>query len=76
MSFNDIFKSSFLENVSTVSVLDMLVALILAFCLGIPLAVIGSVIIGIILLVFVNKNSYTNPYIVVLQCDGGESEKR
>lgn len=160
MSFNDIFKSSFLENVSSVSLLDMGIALVLAFFLGlfifmvytktfsgvmysssfgvtlialtmittvvilavtsnvvlslgmvgalsivrfraaikepldiaflfwaiavgivlaagmIPLAVIGSVIIGIILLVFVNKNSYTNPYIVVLQCDNGECEQK
>lgn len=159
MNFSDIFKSSFLENVSTVSILDMALALVLAFCLGlfiflvykktfsgvmysssfgvtlialtmittvvilavtsnvvlslgmvgalsivrfraaikepldiaflfwaitvgivlaagmIPLAVIGSVIIGIILLIFVNKNSYTNPYIVVLQCEGKKSEK-
>lgn len=160
MSFNDIFKSSFLENVSSVSLLDMGIALVLAFFLGlfifmvykktfsgvmysssfgvtlialtmittvvilavtsnvvlslgmvgalsivrfraaikepldiaflfwaiavgivlaagmIPLAVIGSVIIGIILLVFVNKNSYTNPYIVVLQCDSRECEQK
>lgn len=159
MNFSDIFKSSFLENVSSVSILDMGIALILAFCLGlfifmvykktfsgvmysstfgvtlialtmittvvilavtsnvvlslgmvgalsivrfrtaikepldiaflfwaiavgivlaagmIPLAVIGSVVIGIILLIFVNKNSYTNPYIVVLQCDSKESEQ-
>ena len=34
----------------------------------IPLAVIGSVVIGLILLVFVNKKSHTNPYIVVIQC--------
>ena len=34
----------------------------------IPLAVIGSVVIGVILLVFVNKKSHENPYIVVLQC--------
>ena len=40
----------------------------------IPLAVIGSVIIGIILLVFVNRKSHSNPYIVVLRCDGHESE--
>jgi hypothetical protein len=40
----------------------------------IPLAVIGSVIIGVILLVFVNKKSHCNPYIVVLTCDGHESE--
>ena len=159
MSFSDIFKSSFLENVSAVSLVDMGIALILAFCLGlfifmvykktysgvmysstfgvtlialtmittvvilavtsnvvlslgmvgalsivrfrtaikepldiaflfwaiavgivlaagmIPLAVIGSVVIGIILLVFVNKNTYSNPYILVLQCDSKESEQ-
>lgn len=159
MTFNDIFKSSFLENVSAVSLFDMMLALILAFCLGlfiflvykktyqgvmysssfgvtlialtmittlvilavtsnvvlslgmvgalsivrfrtaikepldiaflfwsiavgivlaagmIPLAVIGSVIIGIILLVFVNRKAHFNPYIVVIQCDGHDSER-
>ncbi len=159
MSFSDIFKSSFLENVTSVSILDMALALILAFGLGvfifliykktyngvmysssfgvtlialtmittvvilavtsnvvlslgmvgalsivrfrtaikepldiaflfwaiavgivlaagmIPLAVIGSVIIGLILLVFVNRKSHTNPYIVVLQCENHESEQ-
>ena len=158
MTFNDIFKSSFLENATSVNLLDMAVALILAFCLGmfiflvykktftgvmysssfgvtlvaltmittlvilavtsnvvlslgmvgalsivrfrtaikepldiaflfwsiaagivlaagmIPLAVIGSVFIGIILMIFVNKKSRCNPYIVVLQCDGHDSE--
>ena len=34
MSFNDIFKSSFLENVTSVSVLDMVIAMALAFALG------------------------------------------
>lgn len=160
MNFNDIFKSSFLENISSVSILDMAVALVLAFGIGlfiflvykktfsgvmysssfgvtlialtmittlvilavtsnvvlslgmvgalsivrfrtaikepldiaflfwsiavgivlaagmIPLAVIGSVVIGIVLLVFVNRKSHSNPYIVVLQCDGRESEQR
>ena len=160
MSFNDIFKSSFLENVASVSILDMVLALALAFGVGmfiflvykktyqgvmysssfgvtlvaltmittlvilavtsnvvlslgmvgalsivrfrtaikepldiaflfwaiaagivlaagmLPLAIIGSVIIGVILLVFVNRKSAANPYIVVLQCDGAESEKR
>ena len=159
MTFNDIFKSSFLENVSAVSLFDMILALILAFALGmfiflvykktyqgvmyssgfgvtlialtmittlvmlavtsnvvlslgmvgalsivrfrtaikepldiaflfwsiaagivlaagmIPLAVIGSVIIGITLLVFVNRKPYRNPYIVVIQCDGHDSER-
>lgn len=160
MTFNDIFKSSFLENMTSVSVLDMIVALILAFCIGlfiffvykktyqgvmysssfgttlialsmittvvilavtsnvvlslgmvgalsivrfrtaikepleiaflfwsiaigivlaaglIPLAVIGSIVIGIILLVFVNRKTYYNPYIVVLSCEDYEAEKR
>ena len=40
----------------------------------IPLAVIGSVVIGIILLIFANRNASANPYIVVLQCDGHDSE--
>ena len=158
MNFNDIFKSSFLENISSVSILDMAVALALAFGISmfiflvykktyqgvmysssfgttlvaltmittvvilavtsnvvlslgmvgalsivrfrtaikepldiaflfwsiavgivlaagmIPLAVIGSVIIGVILLTFVNKKSHCNPYIIVVQCDGFESE--
>ena len=30
-TFNDIFKSSFLENVTSVSILDMVIALVLAF---------------------------------------------
>ena len=34
MTFNDIFKSSFLENVTSVSLLDMTLALLLAFALG------------------------------------------
>ena len=34
MSFNDIFKSSFLENVTSVSILDMGIAMVLAFALG------------------------------------------
>ncbi len=160
MTFRDIFKSSFLENVNSISLLDMTLALVLAFCLGvfiffvykktfsgvmyssgfgvsliamtmittlvilavtsnvvlslgmvgalsivrfrtaikepldiaflfwsigagivlaagmIPLAVFGSVLIGATLLIFVNKKSYINPYIVVLRCDGHESEGR
>ena len=40
----------------------------------IPLAVIGSVVIGVMLLVFVNRKTHVNPYIVVLQCDGYDSE--
>lgn len=159
MTFNDIFKSSFLENISSVSILDMALALVLAFGLGmfiflvykktcqgvlysssfgttlvaltmittvvilavtfnvvlslgmvgalsivrfrtaikeplditflfwsiavgivlaagmIPLAVIGSVLIGLILLVFVNRKSHVNPYIVLLSCTDTAAEK-
>ena len=159
MSFNDIFKSDFIENVTSVSVLDILIALVLAFAIGlfiflvhkktyqgvmysssfgvalvalvpittmvimavssnialslgmvgalsivrfrtaikepldiaflfwaiavgivlatgmIVLAVIGSVIIGVVMMVFVNRKSHFTPYILVLTCDGEESEK-
>ncbi|MBQ6699722.1 MAG: DUF4956 domain-containing protein, partial [Oscillospiraceae bacterium] len=34
MTFNDIFKSGFLENVSSVSLFDMVIALTLAFGIG------------------------------------------
>ncbi|MEI3428335.1 MAG: hypothetical protein V8Q82_03710 [Christensenellales bacterium] len=33
-SFSDIFKSSFLENVTSVSMVDMVIALLLAFGVG------------------------------------------
>ena len=160
MNFNDVFKSSFLENIDSVGIFDMIISLVLAFGIGlfiflvykktfsgvmfsssfgvtlvaltmitnvvilavtsnvvlslgmvgalsivrfrtaikepldiaflfwsiavgivlaagmIPLAVIGSVIIGAILLIFVNKKSHIAPYIVVISCDGHESEVR
>ncbi len=160
MTFRDIFKSSFLENVTSISILDMALALVLAFGLGlfifliykktyagvmysssfgvtlvaltmittlvilavtsnvvlslgmvgalsivrfraaikepldiaflfwaiavgivlaagmIPLAVFGSVFIGIIILIFANHKDMSNPYIVVLTCDGHESEQK
>lgn len=160
MSFNDIFKSSFLENMTSISVLDMVLSLLLAFGVGvfiflvykrtfkgvlysasfgvtliamtmittiiilavtsnvvlslgmvgalsivrfrtaikepldiaflfwsiavgiilaagmIPLAVIGSIFIGLILVLFVNKSSHDRPYIIVITCDNQESEDR
>ena len=42
----------------------------------IPLAVFGSVFIGVIILIFANRRDMTNPFIVVLECDGHESEKK
>lgn len=34
MTFQDIFKSSFLENIASVSILDMVIAMVLAFAIG------------------------------------------
>ncbi len=34
MNFNDLFKSSFLENISSFSTLDMIIAMVCAFALG------------------------------------------
>lgn len=42
----------------------------------IPLAVIGSLVIGGILYFFVNKKTRSNPYIVVISCADHESELR
>lgn len=39
------------------------------------LAVVGSAVIGLLLIVFVNRRSWLDPYIVVLDCDGSESER-
>ena len=158
-TFNDIFKSGFLENMTSISILDMVAALILAFGLGvfiflvyrktfkgvmysasfgvtlialtmittlvilavtsnvvlslgmvgalsivrfrtaikepldiaflfwsiaagiviaagmILLAVFGSAVIGIILLVFVNAKPHENPYIIVITCKDQTVEK-
>ena len=159
MTFNDIFKSNFLENFGSVSILDMALALVLAFGVGlfiffvykntyqgvmysssfgttlvaltmittvvilavtsnvvlslgmvgalsivrfrtaikepldiaflfwsiaagivlaaglIPLAVVGSAMVGLVLLVFVNRKTHLCPYIVVLSCADSQSEK-
>ena len=159
MNFNDIFKSSFLENVTSVSLVDMALTLALAFGVGlfiflvykrtysgvmysssfggtlvaltmitamtilavtsnvvlslgmvgalsivrfrtaikepmdiaylfwaiaagivlaagmIPLAVFGSVIIGVVMLVFVNRKAAHNPYIAVVTCRDGAAEQ-
>lgn len=41
----------------------------------IPLAVIGSIVIGVVLFVFVNKKTSDTPYIMVIHCDGDKSEE-
>lgn len=40
------------------------------------LAITGSVIIGIILFVFIKKSSFETPYLLVVNCDGDESEQK
>lgn len=159
MTFNDIFKSSFLNNITEFSIVDTLIGLLFALALGmfifivykktfsgimystgfaltlpglslvttlvimavtsnvvlslgmvgalsivrfraaikepveivylfwslavgivigagmIPLAVIGSVIIGVILLIFANRKTHENPYIIVLSCSDEKAEE-
>ena len=159
MSFSDVFKADFVDSITSVSILDMVVTLALAFCIGafifwvykktsagvmysssfgvtlialtmitalvilavtsnvvlslgmvgalsivrfrtaikepleiaflfwsiavgivlaaglLPLAVFGSLVIGIILIAFVNRKAHFNPYIVVLRCEDKEAEK-
>ncbi len=159
LSFDNIFKSSFLENITSVSLPDMLITLVLAFGLGmfifltykktyagvmystafggtlvamtmitsmtilavtsnvvlslgmvgalsivrfrtaikepmdiaflfwavaagivlaagmIPLALIGSVVIGVVMMVFMNRKTAQDPYIAVIAVNGAEAEK-
>ena len=158
-TFSDIFKSNYLENVTAVSLFDMVLALFLAFCLGtfiffiykktyqgvmyssgfgvtlialtmittlvilavtsnvvlslgmvgalsivrfrtaikepldiaylfwaiaagivlaagmIPLAVFGSVFIGIVLVIYANRKTFTRPYMAVISCTDPASER-
>lgn len=157
-TFNDIFKSSFLENVTSFSILDTLLGLLAALAVGlfiyliykktfsgvmystgfaltlvgltlvttlvimavtsnvvlslgmvgalsivrfraaikepieivflfwsiaggivigagmIPMAIIGSVLIGVILLIFANRKVHENPYLLILNCDDETAE--
>ncbi len=158
MSFNDVFKSSFINNISSFSLIDMMIAMVVSLAIGlfiflvykktfsgvmystgfamtlvglslvttlvimavtsnvvlslgmvgalsivrfraaikepmeivylfwsiavgivigagmIPMAIIGSVIIGVILLVFANRKLRENPYILVLSCVNEKAE--
>lgn len=40
----------------------------------IPLAVIGSAIIGVILLLFANRKVHSNPYLIILNCADEDAE--
>ena len=95
MTFNDIFKSSFLESVSSFSVADTIIGLLFSLVVGLfifviykktltgvmystgfalTLAVIGSVIIGCVLLVLANRKSHDKPYMLVIRCTDPASE--
>ena len=160
VNFNDIFKSSFVEKMASVQILDVFIALALAFVIGlfimqvykktfkgvmysesfgvslialclittliilavtsnvvlslgmvgalsivrfrsaikepidivylfwsisvgiiigaglIPLAIIGSVFIGIVLILFVNRKTVNNPYILVITCENDNAENQ
>ena len=160
MTFNDIFKSNYLKNVTSVKFPDILIGLTLSFCLGlfiyfvykktysgvmfnrtfggslvamtmitnmvimavtsnavlslgmvgalsivrfrtaikepmdiaflfwaiaagivlaagmIPLAVVGSLIIGLIMIVFTNRKTLEKPFIAVITCVNAEAEQR
>lgn len=158
LNFSDIFKSSFVEKISSVSIIDVSIALALAFVIGlfimqvykktfkgvmysesfgvslialclittliilavtsnvvlslgmvgalsivrfrsaikepidiaylfwaisagivigaglIPLAIIGSIFIGLVMILFVNRKTTNNPYILVINCEDDNSE--
>ncbi|WP_373600129.1 DUF4956 domain-containing protein [Paraclostridium bifermentans] len=160
VNFSDVFKSSFVEKMTSISFLDMLIAMSLAFVLGlfimqvykktfkgvmysstfsmslmaltlittliilgvtsnvvlslgmvgalsivrfrsavkepmdiaflfwsisegivlgaglIPLAVLGAIFIGVIMVLFANKETTDNPYILVVNCDSDNSENK
>lgn len=40
------------------------------------LAIIGSVVVGLVLFVFVKKTSFETPYLLVINCDGDKSEEQ
>lgn len=42
----------------------------------IPLAVTGSIVIGIILMIFANRKQIGMPYILIINCDDEEAEKK
>jgi len=42
----------------------------------IPLAIIGSIVIGLILFLFVNRKSNETPYVVVISCNGETAESQ
>lgn len=74
VNFSDIFKSKYIENITY---LFWAIAAGIVVGAGMfPLAVFGSVLIGVILVLFVNKKTSDNPYILVVNCEDDAAEKK
>lgn len=40
-----------------------------------PLAILGSIIVGLVLFIFIKRTRFDTPYLLVVNCDSGVSEK-
>ncbi|HIT34043.1 MAG TPA: DUF4956 domain-containing protein [Candidatus Faecousia intestinigallinarum] len=69
------FRTAIKEPVEIVFLFWSLAAGIVIGAGMIPLAIIGSVLIGMILLLFANRKIRNSPYILVLSCSGEQSEE-
>ena len=68
------FRTAIKEPVEIVFLFWSLAAGIVIGAVMIPLAVIGSAIIGVILLLFANRKIHNNPYILVTGCADEQAE--
>ncbi len=69
------FRTAIKEPVEIVFLFWSLAAGIVIGAGMIPLAIIGSVIIGVILLIFANRKIKNNPYILVMSCKNEKAEE-
>lgn len=69
------FRTAIKEPVEIVFLFWALAAGIVVGAGMIPLAIIGSVMIGVILLLFANRKISSNPYILVLNCENENAEE-
>ena len=69
------FRTAIKEPVEIVFLFWALAAGIVVGVGMIPLAIIGSAIIGVILLLFANRKIRNNPYILILSCKNENAEK-
>mgnify|MGYP004586321371 FL=1 len=70
------FRTAIKEPIETVFLFWALAAGIVIGAGLIPLAVIGSVIIGVILLLFANRKIHNQPYLLVLNCRDEAAEQQ